>query len=146
MQILLLENIKNVGKKHTVVKVPDGYANNNLIPKKLAIPANSAHAKDILAKAKSKQEGESKQEQKLIEQLRAIDSITIEVNTNTTGSLYQSISEKDIAEALKTQNNITVSKTNITLTNGPIKELGEHTAAIQIGEEKLKINILITTK
>lgn len=141
MEIFLLENVRGLGQKNSVVKVPDGYANNNLIPKKLAIPATSQQARALLAKQKSKQEGTQKKASGLQQKLnQIIDPIDISVRTNEQGHLYQAISDRDVfKEIQKKIPTVTAKEMSIELESPNIKELGEYEATITLTGTNEKI-------
>ncbi len=141
MEIFLLENVRNLGQKHSVVKVPDGYANNNLIPKKLAIPATSQQAKDLLSKQKSKQEGVNKKASGIKEKITELaDPLVVSTRTNEHGHLYQAINDRDVfKEIQKAIPNISAKEISIQLESANIKELGEYQATIRISATREEI-------
>ena len=117
MKVILLDNIKGVGKKDEVINASDGYARNFLFPKKLALEAT----KDNLVKLKAKQD--SNQHKKDLEKAKAIEIanklkeivLKIEVKAGDNGKIFGGVTSKEISENLKTQYNIDVDKKKIVL-------------------------------
>ena len=77
MKVILLQNVKKIGKKHEVVNVADGYANNALFPKKLAVPATQKELARIQTIQSQNQEKESKEEQATVEALKNLHETTV---------------------------------------------------------------------
>ncbi len=144
MKIILLQDIENLGKKYEIKKVEDGYANNFLIPKKLAKPATE----QLIAWAEMQQEIESK---KIEEDLTAIQEIAskldgqeieISVKTGEKDQLFEKISSQKISEKLK-EIGFTIKKNQIILE--PIDQLGEFPVKVKLdhnleAEIKLIVN------
>lgn len=144
MKVILLDNIKGVGKKDEVINASDGYARNFLFPKKLALEAT----KDNLVKLKAKQD--SNQHKKDLEKAKAIEIanklkeivLRIEVKTGDNGKIFGGVTSKEISENLKTQYNIDVDKKKIVLKE-TIKVLGTVNVDIKLYEgvlATLKVN------
>ena len=135
MKVILLDNIKGVGKKDEVINASDGYARNFLFPKKLAIEAN----KDNLVKLKAKQN--SNQHKKDLEKAKAIE---IQVKSWDNGKIFGGVTSKEISENLKSQYNIDVDKKKIVLKE-TIKLLGTVNVDIKLYEgvlASLKVNTI----
>lgn len=144
MKVILLDNIKGVGKKDEVINASDGYARNFLFPKKLALEAT----KDNLVKLKAKQD--SNQHKKDLEKAKAIEIanklkeivLKIEVKAGDNGKIFGGVTSKEISENLKTQYNIDVDKKKIVLKE-TIKVLGIVNVDIKLYEgvlATLKVN------
>lgn len=144
MKVILLDNIKGVGKKDEVINASDGYARNFLFPKKLAIEAN----KDNLVKLKAKQD--SNQHKKDLEKAKAIEiadilkdiTLKIQVKAGDNGKIFGGVTSKEISENLKSQYNIDVDKKKIVLKE-TIKVLGTVNVDIKLYEgvlANLKVN------
>lgn len=144
MKVILLDNIKGVGKKYEVINASDGYARNFLFPKKLALEAT----KDNLVKLKAKQD--SNQHKKDLEKAKAIEIanklkeivLKIEVKAGDNGKIFGGVTSKEISENLKTQYNIDVDKKKIVLKE-TIKVLGTVNVDIKLYEgvlATLKVN------
>ena len=135
MKVILLDNIKGVVKKDEIINASDGYARNFLLPKKLAVEANSANMSKLKAKQDSNQyrkNVEKEDAQKVAEKLKGI-LLKISVKAGENGKIFGSITSKEIAENLKTQYQIEVDKKKIELKE-PIKTLGSFTVQIRLYE------------
>ena len=134
MQIILLESIDRVGKAGEVVAVKDGYANNYLIPRKLAIVANKNNKLEL----QSKLDVISKRNEQKIEEANALKleldkiSLTMRVEANDEGGLYGTITQKQISDLLKAEGHSILNENIIT---GEIKALGEFEIMIKIYED-----------
>ena len=134
MQIILLESIDRVGKAGEIVAVKDGYANNYLIPRKLAIVANKNNKLEL----QSKLDVISKRNEQKIEEANALKleldkiSLTMRVEANDEGGLYGAITQKQISDLLKAEGHSILNENIIT---GEIKALGEFEITIKIYED-----------
>ncbi len=134
MQIILLESIDRVGKAGEIVAVKDGYANNYLIPRKLAIVANKNNKLEL----QSKLDVISERNKQKIEEANALKleldkiSLTMRVEANDEGGLYGTITQKQISDLLKVEGHSILNENIIT---GEIKALGEFEIAIKIYED-----------
>ncbi len=127
MKVVLLKDIPGVGRKNDVKKVSDGYALNQLIPKKLVIPgtpATIAHAERV----RSEEDAQRKiQEDLLFKNLSSVEGVRIELSgkANEQGHLFASIHKETITSALKKQKGVDILPEFLQL-DKPIKEVGEH--------------------
>ena len=134
MQIILLESIDRVGKAGEIVAVKDGYANNYLIPRKLAIVANKNNKLEL----QSKLDVISERNEQKIEEANALKleldkiSLTMRVEANDEGGLYGAITQKQISDLLKAEGHSILNENIIT---GEIKVLGEFEITIKIYED-----------
>jgi len=135
MKVILLADIKGVGKKDEVINSSDGYARNFLFPKKLAVEANAENMSKLKAKNDSnayKKSVEKEETQKIAEKLKNI-SLTIPVKAGENGKIFGSITSKEIADNLKDQYKIEIDKKKIDLKE-PIKALGSLSVNIKLYE------------
>ena len=135
IELLLIQNVDNVGKQGEVVEVRPGHANNFLLPQGLAIVATDHH-KRMVEKHKVRLKEIEKARLSGLQALAnriAEQSITIEANANDEGHLYGSVGAVDIANALKA-GGITVTDDQIRL-QGPLKELGLYTVKVHLHQE-----------
>ncbi len=135
MKVILLDNIKGVGKKDEIINASDGYARNFLLPKKLAVEANPENMSKLKAKEDSnqyKKSVEKEEAQKLAEKLKGI-LLKIAVKAGENGKIFGSITAKEIADNLREQYKIEVDKKKIELKE-PIKILGSFTVNIKLYE------------
>jgi large subunit ribosomal protein L9 len=148
MKVILLEDVKNVGKKGALINAKDGYANNFLFPKKLAIEATPANLKN-LENAKKKQEEKEmeifQEAKKLEEELMKV-TIVIKTKAGEYGKLFGSITTKEIAEQLEEKNGISIDKRKFEL-DEIIKSVGEYTVRIKLHPKVVaKIQVIVTEK
>lgn len=146
MKVILIEDVKSLGKKGDIVNAKDGYARNYLFPGKLAIEANKANLeqnKREKAEMQEQKEKEIEQAKKLAEN---INNMTVEIKAKASedGKLYGSITSKDIATHLKNEENLEVDKRKIQL-DEPIRNIGTIHVKIKIlagiyGELTIKVN------
>ena len=146
MKVILLENVKGVGKKDEIINANDGYARNFLLPKKLAVEANNQN----LAKLKSKQEStehkkmtEKQEAEELSKKLEKI-ILKIQVKAGENGKIFGGVTAKEIADQLQSQHNFKVDKKKIDLKE-TIKTLGVHNVEIKLFEGvigKLRIDVI----
>ncbi len=146
MKVILLDNIKGVGKKDEVINASDGYARNFLFPKKLAVEANKENMSKLKAKQDSKtfKKEQDKEEAKKIAQKMSKIILKISVKSGENGKIFGGVSSKEIAENLEKQHNIKVDKKKIDLKE-TIKELGIKTVDIKLFEGvigKIKIDVI----
>ena len=146
MKVILLDNIKGVGKKDEIINASDGYARNYLFPKKLAIEAT----KENLGKLESKNEANKfkKQNEKndAIEVANKLKELvlTIKVKAGENGKIFGGVTSKEISENLKEQHKIEIDKKKIEVKE-TIKNIGRFTINIKLYEgvnAKLTVNII----
>ena len=145
MKLLLLQDVKALGKKGSIVDVSDGYARNFLMPKKLAAPATEG----VMRSQQKEQTDLQARKDRELEQARvqAADFEKVEVELGVRvgegGKLFGAVTSTDVAEAIKKQTNVTIDKRKIHLAD-PIKSLGEHHALVKLHSEvtaKLRLRI-----
>ncbi|MBQ8907102.1 MAG: 50S ribosomal protein L9 [Clostridia bacterium] len=135
MKVILLANVKALGKKDDVVEVAEGYAVNFLLPRKLAIRADNKAINDLKGKEESKRfkiEEERKAAKAVAERLESI-TVKIRSASGADGRLYGAVTAKDIAEALDKDFGITVDKRKIELADN-IKAYGSYTLNVKLYE------------
>ena len=146
MKVILLADIKGVGKKDEVINANDGYARNFLFPKNLALEAN----KENMAKLKSKNDAKAYQKEMDIkaakEVAEKINSITmkLEVKAGENGKIFGGVSAKEIAQELEKEYKIKVDKKKIDLKD-TIKTIGTQIIEIKLFEGvigKLKVDVI----
>lgn len=133
MKVILLENVKSLGKKGDIVEVSTGYARNMLLPKKLGVEATPANMNSL----KLQNAHQEKVAQETLDAAKAfkekIDpcSVTIPIKAGENGKVFGSVAAQNIAEAAKEQLGFDIDKKKIQL-GGPIRELGEQNVAIKL--------------
>lgn len=125
MKVILLEDVKSLGKKGEIVNVSDGYARNMLLPKKLGLEATNKNLNDL----KLKKAHEDKVAQENLEAAKAFaeelkgKEVIVKMKVGEGGRTFGSVSTKEIAEAAKSQLGYDIDKKKMQLTT-PIRELG----------------------
>jgi len=147
MEIILTENVENLGKVGDVKKVKDGYARNYLIPRALAVIASAGNVKRI-EKEKAKKlalyEEQRKEAQKKADELAKV-SITVAVEVNDQEKLYGAISESEILKALEAEGQKIDKKTLVI--EKPVEELGIFEIGVKLHPEVIaKIRLWVTKK
>ncbi len=135
MKVILLQDVRGIGRKFDVKEVADGFAQNMLLPRKLAERATSERVKQIEGKRATVLKEREMAATKLKEELKKLSSVSVSVTApaNDQGHLFKGIKEDDIAEALKVRANIELPSTSIVL-EAPIKNVGAHTVRVKVGE------------
>ena len=126
MEIILKEDVANLGFENEIVNVKNGYARNYLFPKRLAIPATESNRK-ILAE-NLKQKARKLEQQKANAEAMAAKlnglTVAVKVKANAEGGIYGSVSNTIVADALKEQHNIEIDRKKIVFAS-TIKEVGQ---------------------
>lgn len=136
MKVILLEDVKALGKKGQVVNVSDGYARNLLLPKKLGVEATGKNMNDL----KLQKAHEDKVAQENLDAAKAFaeelkdKQVTVGIKVGEGGRTFGSISAKEIAEAAKAQLGYELDKKKLQL-SAPIKELGTTMVPIKLHPE-----------
>ncbi|MCF0142131.1 MAG: 50S ribosomal protein L9 [Parasporobacterium sp.] len=145
MKVILIEDVKSLGKKGDVVDVSDGYARNFILPKKKGIEASAANMNDLKLKKANDEKvaAEIKANAQAVAEKLAENPVTLKVKIGDNGKLFGAIATKDIAQALAGEG-IEVDKKKIVL-DEPIKEVGTHTVKVKLHKDvtaTLTINII----
>ena len=146
MEVVLLEDVKALGKKGQVVKVNDGYARNFILPKKLGIEATSKNLKDLkLQKANDDRlAAELLQAAKDLAASLAEKSVTLSIKAGEGGKAFGSVSSKEIAKAVTEQLGMDIDKKKMVLPE-PIKTFGTHEVPIKLHKDvtgKLAVKVV----
>ena len=146
MEIVLLEDVKALGKKGQIVKVNDGYARNFILPKKLGVEATSKNLNDLkLQKANAvKVAAEHLAAAKeLAEQIEKV-SVTLKMKAGEGGKAFGSISGKEIAAAAADQLKLDIDKKKLVLPE-PIKTFGNHEVPVKLHKDvTAKLTVKVT--
>mgnify|MGYP002624095659 CR=1 FL=1 len=144
MKVLLLQDVAKIGKKGEVKEVPQGYANNFLLPRKLASVATNAIIQQQKKLQEQSQQQAKKQEAKIDELFKILHKkeITLQEKANEKGHLFSTIQEKDMVVAIKYQLNIHIQPEFLQLPT--IKEIGSFDVDIVHTNKKAKITVVIT--
>jgi large subunit ribosomal protein L9 len=127
MKVILLQHVKKVGKKHDVVDVSDGYAQNALFPKKLAVPATPKQLAKIKDMQSQEEASVSREVAMVTSVLTALDGkeIVTKQSMNDKGGLYQALDANKVSEILAAEQGASLDAAHIQL-NEPIKVAGKH--------------------
>jgi len=133
MKVILLEDLKGIGKKGQLINAADGHARNYLLPKKLAMEATEHNVRELEARKKALENKKRKDYLDALELKKTLESkgIDLRVKTGESGRLFGSVTNKEVADALAAQHGIQLDKKKIALAE-PIKTVGEKKAEIKL--------------
>ncbi len=136
MEIILLQDVANLGSKDDVVVVKNGFGRNYLIPQKMAILATTSSKKVLSENLKQRAHKEAKLKEVALKQAEILKSISIVIGakTSSTGKIFGSVNNIQVAEALK-EKGFEVDRKQITIKEDSIKEIGKHTAKVKFHRE-----------
>ncbi len=146
MEIILLEDVKSLGKKGDVVKVSDGYARNFIMPRKLGVEATPKNLNDL----KIQKAQEAKRQAELLEEAKNFcaeiekKSITVSIREGEGGKSFGSVSTKELVAAIKEQLGYDIDKKKLLLAE-PIKNSGEYKLPIKL-HPQVTANLKVTVK
>ena len=133
MKVILLEDVKALGKKGEIVNVNDGYARNFILPKKLGVEADAKNLNDL----KLKKANEARLAQEQLEEAQALGKkieagkVELAIKVGEGGRAFGSVSSKEIAAAVKEQMGYDIDKKKIQLKDA-IKTLGTHAVPVKL--------------
>lgn len=136
MKVILLEDVKSLGKKGEIVNVNDGYARNFILPKKLGLEATSKNLNDL----KLQKQNDEKVAQEKLDAAKALaeeikeKSITVKIQAGVEGKVFGSILSKEIATEAKKQLNMDIDKKKIVIPDA-IKSLGTYNVNIKLHKD-----------
>ncbi len=133
MQVILLKDVKGLGRAGDVAKVSDGYARNKLIPEKAVMEATPSNLK-LLEKKKAEIEAQRAFDKQVAEETKArVESVTVKIASKAGdgGKLFGAVTAKDIAEALEQDHKIFLDKKKVDL-DAPIKTIGLTTVDLKL--------------
>ena len=146
MKVILLDNIKGVGKKDEIINSSDGYARNYLFPKKLAVEANNENLLKLKAKQNANEFKKAQEKEEAIQLSNKLKEVTlkIKVKAGENGKIFGGVTAKEISENLKESYNIEIDKKKINIID-TIKTIGITTVDIKLYEGiigKLKVQTI----
>ncbi|MBD5500523.1 MAG: 50S ribosomal protein L9 [Lachnospiraceae bacterium] len=145
MKVILMEDVKSLGKKGEVVDINDGYARNFILPKKLGVEANNKNMNDL----KLKKANEAKIAKQQLEDAKAFaeamekDEVVVSIKMGEGGRTFGSVSSKEIAVSYKEQCGKEIDKKKIQL-DQPIKNFGVYEVGVKLHPKvtgKLKVKV-----
>jgi large subunit ribosomal protein L9 len=134
MQVILIQDVDNLGGTNELVSVKNGYARNFLIPQKKAVEANSSNLK----KMEEKQKQLGKKEAKLLSEINSVIAVLKEsplrigAKTGTSGKIFGSVTSLQVSRAIRDQKGYEIDRKRIQITDD-VKELGLYKATIDFG-------------
>ena len=145
MKVILLQDVKSLGKKGDTIEVNDGYARNYILPKKIGVEANGANMNDL----KLQKANQAKVEKEQLEAAKELGarieslSVTVGIKVGEGGRAFGAVTGKEIAKALSDQHSITVDKKKIVLPDS-LKSVGEFDVPIRLHPKvtaELKVHV-----
>ena len=146
MKVILLEDVKALGKKGQIVNVSDGYARNCILPKKLGLEATSKNLNDL----KLQKANEAKVAQEQLEEAQALGKkieagkVDLAIKVGEGGRAFGSVSSKEIAVAVKEQMGYDIDKKKIQLKDA-IKTLGTHAVPVKL-HQKVTVDLKVIVR
>lgn len=142
MQVILIQDVNNLGGAHELVNVKNGYGRNFLIPSKMAVEANPSNLKQLEERRKQL----AKKEEKLLAEFNSVVSVLQEsplkigAKTGTSGKIFGSVTSVQIARAIREQKGYEIDRRRINIIDD-VKELGNYKAKIDFGKgQEVEIN------
>ncbi len=145
MKVILLQDVKSLGKKGDTIEVNDGYARNYILPKKIGVEANGANMNDL----KLQKANQAKVEKEQLEAAKELGAkiekifVTVGIKVGEGGRAFGAVTGKEIAKALSDQHNITVDKKKIVLSDS-LKSVGSFDVPIKLHPQvtaELKVHV-----
>lgn len=145
MKVILLEDVKTLGKTGDIVNVSNGYAHNLLLPRGLASEATTRNLNDLKLKKQQEEKAaaENLEEAKKLAELLQKKEIEIPIKVGSAGKTFGSVSSKEIAEAVKDQLGLEIDKKKVLL-EVPIREIGIKDVGVRLHPKvtaNLKVNV-----
>ena len=146
MQVILIQDVNNLGGANELVTVKNGYARNFLIPQKLAVEASSSNIKQLAERLKQIKKKEDKMLAELNKVVAALQSgpVTIGAKTGTSGKIFGSVTTVQVSKAIREQKGYEIDRRRIQLLDD-IKELGSFKAKVDFGngnETEISLDIV----
>jgi large subunit ribosomal protein L9 len=146
MQIILIQDVNNLGGSNEVVTVKNGYARNFLIPKKMAVEASPSNLKQLEERVKQQKKKEDKMLAEINKVIAALQegSLNIGAKTGTSGKIFGSVTNVQVARAIREQRGYEIDRRRIHLLD-EIKELGSYKAKVDFGngnETEITIEVI----
>ena len=136
MKVILLQDVKGKGKKGQMLEMSDGYARNYLLPRKLAVEATADAINTMRMNDKAAAEKAAKERAEALEISRKLREMTLTVTAKGggNGKLFGSVTNQEIADALKAKTGIALDKRKLVISD-PIKNVGTYTVQCKLGYE-----------
>ena len=136
MKVILLQDVKGKGKKGQMIEVSDGYARNYMLPRKIAVEATADAVNTMRMNDKAAAEKAAKERAEALEISKKLRDMTLTVTAKGGGAgrLFGSVTNQEIADALKANSGISLDKRKIVISD-PIKSVGTYTVQCKLGYE-----------
>ena len=136
MKVILLQDVKGKGKKGQMIEVSDGYARNYMLPRKIAMEATADAVNTMRMNDKAAAEKAARERAAAMEVSKQLRDMILVVNAKGGGNgrLFGSVTNQEIADALKAKTGITLDKRKIVISD-PIKNVGTYTVQCKLGYE-----------
>ncbi len=136
MKVILMQDVKGKGKKGQMLEISDGYARNYLLPRKLAVEAtaDAVNTKNMNDKAAAEKAAKERAEALEISHKLREMTLTVTAKGGGAGRLFGSVTNQEIADALKASSGIALDKRKIVIAD-PIKSVGTYTVQCKLGYE-----------
>ena len=136
MKVILLQDVKGKGKKGQMIEVSDGYARNYMLPRKMAVEATADAVNTMKMNDKAAAERAAKERAEAMDISHKLREMTLVVKAKGGGAgrLFGSVTNQEIADALKASAKITLDKRKIVISD-PIKNVGTYTVTCKLGYE-----------
>ena len=136
MKVILLQDVKGKGKKGQMLEVSDGYARNYMLPRKIAVEATTDAVNTMRMNDKAAAEKAAKERAEALETSKKLREMTLVVTARGggAGKLFGSVTNQEIADALKAKSGIALDKRKIVISD-PIKNVGTYTVQCKLGYE-----------
>lgn len=147
MKVILLSDVKNLGKKGDIVETAEGYGRNYLIPRKLAKEANTMNMNQALQDKKVAEHRAAQRKDEAVMLAAQVEKVTVKLKlkVGANGKLFGAVTSKDVAEALIQQTGLEVDRRKIEL-NDTVKLPGSYTAVAKLHPEiSAKFNVIVET-
>jgi large subunit ribosomal protein L9 len=137
MEVILIQDVDNLGGAHELVKVRNGYARNYLIPRKLAVEASPGNVKQLEERMKQLK----KKEDKMLAEINSViaklneGALKVGAKTGTSGKIFGSVTPLQISRAIREQKGYEIDRKKISITD-EVKEIGTYKAHIDFGNGK----------
>jgi len=138
MEIILKQDVNNLGYKNEIVTVKDGYARNYLIPNKMAILATERNRKMLAEEIRQQAHKEEKIKNEALDKAKVLEGLKLTIGAKaaaTTGKIFGSVNTIQIANAIKEACNIEVDRKQIVMNEEAVKELGNYKAKIKLHKD-----------
>jgi large subunit ribosomal protein L9 len=145
MKVILLRDVAKLGRRNSVIEVPDGFALNKLIPQKMAVPATAENLKKVHARTDHVEHSVAEKTDKFKTMIKALEHqpVTLHADANAQDHLFKAVKAPEVVTALSAIG-YTIDATMVEME--PIKSLGTHVVTLKSGAEKGNITLSINRK